>query len=124
MVAEHDKRPDVGFRQPGQAVPEGELSPEASVRKIEHVSGDQQKIHRFFETQVYQPGKGIEGGGSQLSGRGRQFGSGSLERAAEMKIRGMDERKRFQNEAVASGSDSPWISYPVVLKTFLQTSDP
>jgi hypothetical protein len=106
MVAEHHKRANACLGKSGQTVPEGKLGPQASVRKVKNVTGNQQKIHGFFDTQVYQFGKGLKSCRSKRFRRCRELGSNPLEGAAEMEISRMNERKGLQSIESLSGDFS------------------
>ena len=75
-----------------QSLDEAQLGPEAPVRPVVDVAGDQQGIHPFLDTEVDDVPVGVEGGAAQGIG---DVGGGlvpdSPEGAVQVEIGGVDE---------------------------------
>jgi hypothetical protein len=90
--------------QPGQPVPEPELCPEAAVRAVVYVTGDQQEVHPFPQAKVNQVIKGLEGGLAQDGQHVRRFVSNAAARAVQVQVSRMDKGKWFHFGLMSLGN--------------------
>jgi hypothetical protein len=93
MVAVHDEDTHAVLREPGQAVPKAQLSPQAANLLVVYVSGDQEEVGLAGQTELDQVVEGGEGRLPETATDVLRVEAQTAKGSVEMEIRGVDEAK-------------------------------
>ena len=101
MVAVADEGAYTGPVELRQPIDEAQLGPQAPVRSVIDVAGDQQGIHLLLEAEIDDVPVGVEGGAAQGIGDvGGSLVADALERAVQVQIGRVDEAESGHGQLV------------------------